>query len=36
LVTRDAHGLYEQFGFQPLARPEGYLEVFRPDIYSVP
>lgn len=36
LVTRDAHGLYEQFGFQPLARPEGYMEVFRPDIYSVP
>ena len=36
LVTRDAHGLYDQFGFQPLARPEGYMEVFRPDIYSVP
>jgi GNAT superfamily N-acetyltransferase len=36
LVTRDAHGLYEQFGFRPLARPEGYMEVFRPDIYSNP
>ena len=36
LVTRDAHGLYEQFGFRPLARPEGYMEVFHPDIYSNP
>jgi GNAT superfamily N-acetyltransferase len=36
LVTRDAHGLYEQFGFRPLARPEGYMEVFRPDIYAAP
>jgi GNAT superfamily N-acetyltransferase len=36
LVTRDAHGLYEQFGFRPLARPEGYMEVFHPNIYSNP
>jgi GNAT superfamily N-acetyltransferase len=34
LVTRDAHGLYEQFGFRPLSRPEGYMELHRPDIYS--
>lgn len=34
LVTRDAHGLYEQFGFRPLARPEGYMEWHRPDIYT--
>ena len=33
LVTRDAHGLYEQFGFRPLARPEGYMELHRPNIY---
>lgn len=33
LVTRDAHGLYERFGFRPLARPEGYLEVHRPNVY---
>ncbi len=26
LVTRDAHGLYEQFGFRPLAAPEKYME----------
>src|ERR1700756_3859860 len=24
LVTRDAHGLYAQFGFTPLANPETY------------
>ncbi|MFN7629184.1 MAG: GNAT family N-acetyltransferase [Pirellula sp.] len=34
LVTRDAHGLYEKFGFKPLARPEGYMELHRPNIYS--
>ncbi|MBK9137498.1 MAG: GNAT family N-acetyltransferase [Verrucomicrobia bacterium] len=26
LATRDAHGLYARFGFQPLARPQDYLE----------
>lgn len=36
LVTRDAHGLYERFGFRPLARPEGYMEVHRPDAYTRP
>src|SRR3954453_8958903 len=30
LVTRDAHGLYEKHGFSPLARPEGYMEIHRP------
>jgi GNAT superfamily N-acetyltransferase len=25
LATADAHGLYERFGFQPLAEPERYL-----------
>jgi len=34
LVTRDAHGLYEKFGFRPLARPDGYMELHRPDIYA--
>jgi GNAT superfamily N-acetyltransferase len=33
LVTRDAHGLYERFGFRPLARPEGHMEIHRPDVY---
>jgi len=36
LVTRDAHRLYQRFGFRPLARPEGYLEVHRPDVYARP
>jgi GNAT superfamily N-acetyltransferase len=31
LGTRDAHGLYEQFGFRPLAEPARFMEVFRPD-----
>jgi GNAT superfamily N-acetyltransferase len=34
LVTRDAHGLYEQFGFTPLAKPERYMELTVPDIYK--
>ena len=33
LVTRDAHGLYEQFGFRPPAKPEGHMEIHRPDAY---
>jgi len=33
LVTRDAHGLYEQLGFKPLGRPEGYMELHNPDAY---
>lgn len=34
LVTRDAHALYEPFGFRPLARPEGWMEIHRPDAYA--
>jgi hypothetical protein len=26
LATRDAHGLYAQFGFTPLAHPERIME----------
>ena len=33
LATRDAHGLYEKFGFVPLARPEIFMEINRPGIY---
>jgi GNAT superfamily N-acetyltransferase len=33
LVTRDAHGLYEKFGFTPLAAPSRYMEITRPNIY---
>jgi GNAT superfamily N-acetyltransferase len=34
LGTRDAHGLYQRYGFAPLADPSRYLEVFRPDVYG--
>jgi GNAT superfamily N-acetyltransferase len=34
LATRDAHGLYKQFGFQLLERPDRYMEIHHPDIYS--
>ena len=30
LVTRDAHGLYEQSGFTPLASPDRWMEKFDP------
>lgn len=30
LVTRDAHGLYKQFGFDTLANPNGWMEIIRP------
>jgi len=33
LGTRDAHGLYAKFGFRPLARPEVFMEIHRPDVY---
>lgn len=35
LVTRDAHGLYSKFGFKPLSKPDGHMEIFQPHIYSV-
>jgi GNAT superfamily N-acetyltransferase len=34
LATKDAHGLYEQFGFKPLANPSRMMEALRPDIYA--
>lgn len=34
LATFDAHGLYSQYGFKPLARPEIMMELHRPEIYS--
>jgi len=33
LVTKDAHGLYEQFGFTPLAKPGDFMTIHKPDIY---
>ena len=31
LVTRDAHGLYRQFGFTPLASPDRWMEIHQPE-----
>ena len=36
LVTSDAHGLYRQFGFTPLANPEKFMERHDPDVYRSP
>jgi GNAT superfamily N-acetyltransferase len=36
LATSDAHGLYAQHGFEPLTRPERFMERYRPDVYSQP
>jgi GNAT superfamily N-acetyltransferase len=33
LHTGDAHGLYEQFGFGPAAKPNTYMERYFPNIY---
>ncbi len=34
LATRDAHALYAQHGFRPLAAPERFMERHDPDVYS--
>ena len=36
LVTRDAHGLYEKFGFTPLHDPQRYMEKIFKDVYKKP
>lgn len=33
LLTSDAHGLYEKFGWKRVAKPELYMELHDPDIY---
>lgn len=34
LVTRDAHALYESFGFKPLATPARFMELHNPNAYA--
>jgi len=29
LATADAHGLYSQFGFTPISRPDNWMEKFK-------
>lgn len=36
LVTRDAHGLYEKFGFARTARPERHMEIVKLNPYGAP
>jgi GNAT superfamily N-acetyltransferase len=36
LATRDAHGLYSQFGFTPLTIPERWMQIHNPDVYKHP
>ena len=33
LSTRDAHGLYQQFGFEIVGNPERQMEIMRRNIY---
>jgi N-acetylglutamate synthase-like GNAT family acetyltransferase len=32
LATADAHGLYSQFGFSQLSKPQNWMEIFTPYI----
>jgi len=34
LATRDAHGLYEQFGFTALTDQKMFMQLWTPDVYS--
>ena len=34
LATHDAHGLYAQFGFKALARPDDFMSIHRPDVHA--
>jgi len=36
LATRDAHGLYEQFGFKAPARPDNFMEIRTPPAWLLP
>ena len=34
LATRDAHGLYEKFGFEPITSLTPWMQVHKPGIYK--
>ena len=34
LLTRDAHALYEQFGFRKLEKPERHMEIAMANPYG--
>ncbi len=33
LATKDAHGLYAQYGFQPIDNPEMFMQIWNPNVY---
>lgn len=33
LVTRDVHGLYQRYGFEPLANPASFMQIHVVDPY---
>jgi len=33
LATRDAHGLYAQYGFKPVENPEILMQIWQPNVY---
>ena len=35
LLTRDAHGLYEKYGFTRLNAPDRWMEKWAPDVHKV-
>jgi GNAT superfamily N-acetyltransferase len=35
LLTRDAHGLYSQFGFTSVESPQKWMELHRRDVYEI-
>ena len=36
LATRDAHGLYSQFGFTQLTNTDRWMHIHNPDVYKQP
>jgi GNAT superfamily N-acetyltransferase len=34
LATRDAHSLYEKFGFTPLTNTDRWMQIHDPEIYK--
>lgn len=34
LATRDAHGLYKQFGFESLNKVDRWMQIHNPDVYK--
>lgn len=35
LLTKDAHELYQKYGWSPIASPEKWMEIHNPDVYSI-